>query len=275
MELSPGESTGEVGSSFTWTATVTSGGESVPGAEVTFLGQLDGKDDESASGTTDAAGQVSHTHTRSTSGVEDLTVVATDGEREVSDNGQREWTQVPDPGGSVTPERPDPPDPETPPEQEDDPQIPELEEELTPVPPTKELGPDTPTGPLDGLKTVETELASVAPGGDLAVSGTGCEPGATVEVALAGVLLGTATADEEGTFAGRFAVPDVPLGQYVVTATCGDLVGETFVDVVVSASAAIGGAQTVTVALVLVFFVLLGSSLVRGLSGHAVPPTGS
>lgn len=93
-------------------------------------------------------------------------------------------------------------------------------------------------------------------------------------VALAGEPLGETTADSDGAFDARFAVPDVPLGQYVLTATCGDVVGETVVDVLAPVSAGIGGAQTTTTAAVLAFFVLLGSSLVRGLSGQGVTPTG-
>lgn len=99
------------------------------------------------------------------------------------------------------------------------------------------------------------------------MTGTGCEPGSTVTITLAGEALATTTADSTGAFSARAAVASVPLGQYAVDVQCGDATGEAVVDLVSTAESSTAVASAASAAAVLTFFVLLGSSVFRSTFG--------
>jgi hypothetical protein len=98
------------------------------------------------------------------------------------------------------------------------------------------------------------------PGGDIAISGRGCRAGQTVTVRLGATRLGTTRAAADGTFFLRAAVPELPLGRYVVSSSCGTTIGDKNVDITepqVDRGAARIAAAGVTTASTFVFFVLL------------------
>jgi hypothetical protein len=78
-----------------------------------------------------------------------------------------------------------------------------------------------------------------------------------------GTPAGTATAGADGTFTGSVALPAVPIGAHRVTVTCGGATVSVPLDLVVASATAVAPALGVTVAAVLVFFVLLGSVLLN------------
>lgn len=85
---------------------------------------------------------------------------------------------------------------------------------------------------------------TVVAGGQLTVSGKGCDPGAEVTISMVEaaaqkavgdvIFTTTVTADENGEFTYTFTVPaGTPVGTYQVTAECNDgVVFSAFVDVV-------------------------------------------
>lgn len=327
VELTPPTSTGSVGTDFVWTATVTDGGEPVPGVEVTFLGEMPEQPDTGGPGTTGVDGRATHTHTRTTPGTEDLTVLAeVDGTR-LSATGQRAWSpsaeEIPleivlDPRSSEGPvgselawtatvtsgDQPlegarvsfrgtmdNQPHATVTGTTDADGRITGVhtrtvsgEEQLT-VKVTDDSRQATDTGTRTWTTAVAVDppeggaprpgpgpdltvdRASVVPGGDVEIHGTGCEPRAPVRAEMASEVLGTSSADDEGAFTARHEVPRLPLGQYVLTVACASDVSSVPVDLVVptwSTPAAAGG---VTTAALLTFFVLLGGGIVRNLPG--------
>lgn len=65
------------------------------------------------------------------------------------------------------------------------------------------------------------EPVTVSPGETIEVSGTGCNPGDQVVIALDGETLKVVTADEDGSFTARVTIPaDTSLGFHTLTATC-------------------------------------------------------
>jgi len=128
--------------------------------------------------------------------------------------------------------------------------------------------PEPEPGPTDGSATrVELGRESAIPGGDLDVSGSGCPPGSTVVVSLAGETLGTSTADANGAFSVRAAVANVPLGQYAVDVQCGEATGQATVDLVSTVESSTAVASAASAAAVLTFFVLLGTGVVKQATG--------
>ncbi len=116
--------------------------------------------------------------------------------------------------------------------------------------------PTTPPVP-QGL---ELSIAAVPVGEDLTVSGTGCSPGAPVEVTFGGVPAGTATADATGRFEAPLSAAAVETGRYQVSAECGGAAPLTApLDVVLVSST--GGSSSTMV--VIVFFLLVGLLVFR------------
>jgi hypothetical protein len=287
LELAPADSSGPVGSNPVWTATVTVDGDPVDGAVVDFLGELSGQADVVAAGVlTDAEGVATHTHTREIAGEETLTATTTVAGRTATDEASRTWTAPPtspepsdpptitdppvtEPPVTTPPPTPTPtPTPTTPP-----PVVPDEpdEDDTTTIPPT---GAEPPPLGAEDLDEVTLGRDSVLPGGDAMVSGSGCPPGSTVQVLLADEVLGTTTADDEGSFALRVPVPNVPLGQYVVRVECGNAYGEAVLDLVSTVASSTAPAAAASAAAVLGFFVLLGSSVLKGTFGHGPGPVG-
>ena len=84
--------------------------------------------------------------------------------------------------------------------------------------------------------------SSVAPGGDVTISGENFLPNATVTVTWGDTVLGTTTTDDDGSFSFTFAAP-TEVGAHTVTATDGvNTVTVSFE--VVGAAAPVTGAGT-------------------------------
>ncbi|GAA1135852.1 hypothetical protein [Ornithinicoccus hortensis] len=94
VTLSPEFGSGEHGTDQTWSVSVESGDDPVAGAEVVFLGQLEGEPDVTETFTTSSSGVVEHTHTRDVTGTESLLVTVTYGEETVSVTGSFDWEPV-------------------------------------------------------------------------------------------------------------------------------------------------------------------------------------
>ncbi|WP_344809080.1 hypothetical protein [Microlunatus ginsengisoli] len=98
------------------------------------------------------------------------------------------------------------------------------------------------------------------PGGDVQIAGTGCRPGQTVTVRLGSTTLGRTRAAADGTFYLRTSIPDLPLGRYVITSSCGTTIGDKNIDITapqVNRGLAGIAAAGATTASTFVFFVLL------------------
>ncbi|MGH9165856.1 MAG: hypothetical protein ACRDZW_10145, partial [Acidimicrobiales bacterium] len=76
---------------------------------------------------------------------------------------------------------------------------------------------------------------STEPGGQLGVLAGGCEPLAPVSVSLGRATLPGALADARGAYAATLQLPDLPVGRYRLTVTCGPTYAG-LVDVVVATS---------------------------------------
>jgi LPXTG-motif cell wall-anchored protein len=93
-----------------------------------------------------------------------------------------------------------------------------------------------------GGGTLTIDDATLVPGQQFHLPGTGCAGGATVVVSFDGRQIGTTTADGDGRFELVGTVPGATEpGQFTVTATCGDLVQSLVVTVAEPAKAT--GAQ--------------------------------
>ena len=114
--------------------------------------------------------------------------------------------------------------------------------------------------------TLQVDKPSTVPGGTVGITGRHCPPSVPVSFSMEGVAAGSAVSDASGGFHGDAQLPDAPIGEHQITVTCGDERATVRVDLVVSSSAEPAG-QGATVGAVLVFFVLLGTTLVSRLSG--------
>lgn len=74
----------------------------------------------------------------------------------------------------------------------------------------------------DDTFTAEIDT-TVIPGQDVNVSGT-CDSGDEVAMTIGDTGVGSIPVDDDGSFAGPVTAPDLPAGDYVSTATCGDSV---------------------------------------------------
>lgn len=76
-----------------------------------------------------------------------------------------------------------------------------------------------------GDPTFTASSPSVLAGGEVNLTGTGCQPGELVTFSFGGESAGSATADGTGSFSFALTVPEsTPPGTYTVTASCGELV---------------------------------------------------
>ncbi len=94
------------------------------------------------------------------------------------------------------------------------------------------------------------------PGGDVTAIGTGCDPGATVTLEIAGEEVGATTADDNGRFSTPIDVPDVDPGRLEVLARCGPVL-TTQLDVVLASSVSNNSTILVLAFFVIVLFALL------------------
>ncbi|HEU5003459.1 MAG TPA: hypothetical protein VFW71_11875 [Actinomycetota bacterium] len=125
----------------------------------------------------------------------------------------------------------------------------------TPTPsPSPSPSPSTQAAGQAGVLTLDR--AEVAPGGSVAVSGTGCTPGSAVSVTLASKVTSTATADATGQFRANLKAPSsIKDGRYQVVARCGPTLS-TVIDV---------GSSSHALLYVIVVVVLLAIVFVLGL----------
>lgn len=303
VDLAPAASGGPVGSTGAWVATVTLDGDPAPDVPVDFLGVLPGEPDEGAEDVlTDGAGQATHTHSRDVTGTEIISATASTAGQTVTAATEWTWTDEPtttssstttgsgppgttDPTGTTDtgtgsgPPGTDPPTTTGPPTSTgpldgstetsstttDDPEAPDDRPPPTPIPPIDTSEPPPPDA--EPIEDVQLGRGSAIPGGDLEVSGAGCPPGSTVEVLLADETLASTTADATGAFSVRAPVANVPLGQYVVRIRCAAGHGEAVVDLVSTVASSTAPASAASAATVLTFFVLLGSTIVKGVFG--------
>ncbi|KOX17657.1 hypothetical protein ADK67_38065 [Saccharothrix sp. NRRL B-16348] len=92
----------------------------------------------------------------------------------------------------------------------------------------------------------------------MTATGTGCDPGSAVRLSSLGEAVGSAKADNSGTFSTRVEFTTIQPGRHVIRADCGVvLVGS--VDVALTSST--GG--TTSTLVILVFFLLVGAIMVR------------
>jgi hypothetical protein len=116
----------------------------------------------------------------------------------------------------------------------------------------------TTTTPFDGDGALTLDKDNIQPGDPLTATGTGCDPGSPVRLSALGEDVGTAKADDSGTFSTRVEFTTIQPGRHVIRADCGVvLVGS--VDVALTSST--GG--TTSTLVILVFFLLVGAILVR------------
>ncbi len=148
------------------------------------------------------------------------------------------------------------------------------------IPPVYTASPTPPTSPTpsrpqasptpsgsDSPGDLDLDRTSITPGEPLNASGTGCPPGATVALTSGGESVGTATADTAGHFTSPVRFSDLSPGRRVVTADCTVLLTGQ-VDLVVSTR----NGSNASIAIVLIFFVLVGAMLMRWqLRPHARP----
>ncbi|MCP9620286.1 hypothetical protein FOH10_22960 [Nocardia otitidiscaviarum] len=142
----------------------------------------------------------------------------------------------------MTPDRR--PNPQAPEAQPDEP----LPGSETPLPSEPDTGPATPAG--SGLAV---EPPAVAPGGEVTVTGHGCDPGAPVRLSIGDGPVGDTTAGADGGFDVRLSTGDTDIGHHRVTADCGRTLAGPLDIVLVSR---VGGATST--ATVLLFFLLIG-----------------
>ena len=87
------------------------------------------------------------------------------------------------------------------------------------------------------LRTVNP---SATPGGVLGVTGEGCDPNADIEFTIDGEVVGTATANADGTFQSDLELPVLDIGRSVLHAECGGATDTNF-DVVLTTSSVPAG----------------------------------
>ena len=116
----------------------------------------------------------------------------------------------------------------------------------------------TTAAPFNGDGALTLDKDNIQPGDPLTATGTGCEPGSPVRLSSLGEAVGTAKADDSGTFSTRVEFTTIQPGRHVIRADCGVvLVGS--VDVALTSST--GG--TTSTLVILVFFLLVGAIMVR------------
>ncbi len=102
------------------------------------------------------------------------------------------------------------------------------------------------------------DRSSAPPGASLTAYGQGCQPMAPVILDISSRPVGTAMANQAGTFSAPVSVPDLAVGQYPVVARCGPTL-TTEVGVVLLTRVDPATATFV----VLFFFVLIGLVVIR------------
>ncbi|WP_245887521.1 hypothetical protein [Umezawaea tangerina] len=114
------------------------------------------------------------------------------------------------------------------------------------------------TAPLIGDGALTLDKDNIQPGDPLNATGTGCSPGSDVQLSSLDEKVGKAKADGSGRFSAPVEFGTIEPGRHVIRAQC-DILLVGSVDV--SLTSATGGTSSTLV--VLVFFVLIGATMLR------------
>lgn len=101
---------------------------------------------------------------------------------------------------------------------------------------------------------LEVDPPAVAPGGEITVTGHGCDPGAAVRLSIGTGQVGGAIARSDGGFDAKLSTGATDIGHHKVTAACGATLAGPLDIVLVSRVG--GGTSTATV---LLFLLLIGA----------------
>ncbi|HWO67519.1 MAG TPA: hypothetical protein VNO31_46550, partial [Umezawaea sp.] len=108
----------------------------------------------------------------------------------------------------------------------------------------------------DGALTLDKD--NIQPGDDLNATGTGCAPGSEVKLTSQDENVGTAKADSSGRFSSPVEFGTIEPGRHVIRAQC-DILLVGNVDVSLTS----GTSGTSSTLVVLVFFILIGATMLR------------
>lgn len=108
----------------------------------------------------------------------------------------------------------------------------------------------------DGELTLDKD--NIQPGDQLNASGTGCAPGSEVKLSSKDETVGTAKADSAGRFSSPVEFGTIEPGRHVIRAQC-DILLVGNVDVSLTS----GTSGTSSTLVVLVFFILIGATMLR------------
>jgi len=110
---------------------------------------------------------------------------------------------------------------------------------------------------INATPSLKVDRRSAAPGDDAIASGTGCPAGSSVRLQLEGQDVGSATADDRGSFKTHVLFPQSALlGEREVIADCA---GQTLrASITLALSTAVVGAPSGPIAAMLAFFILIG-----------------
>ncbi|MFD9739963.1 hypothetical protein [Umezawaea sp. NPDC059074] len=108
----------------------------------------------------------------------------------------------------------------------------------------------------DGALTLDKD--NIQPGDQLNASGTGCAPGSDVKLTSKDEKVGTAKADGTGKFNSPVEFATIEPGRHVIEAQC-DILLVGSVDVSLTS----GTSGTSSTLVVLVFFILIGATMLR------------
>jgi hypothetical protein len=233
VTLQPAAGHSPVHSTFTTTASVTYRGRPAAGSTVRLTATLPGQPTLTMLSTTTQSGRASFTYRRDNPGTEQLLALVTVNGQPGQGAGEHSW---------------DPP----------------------------VIGAPPPNHPTLGTTSGEppslgTSNPNPLPGSPETAVGRGCLPSSPVELTLSGIGVGSSTADNRGRFRIPFQMPALPVGRHMLLATCGGTTIDAPLDLVMTSASVGAGAPAVTTVMVLLFFVLLGSQIIR--PGSASPST--
>lgn len=121
------------------------------------------------------------------------------------------------------------------------------------------VAPAPPAPPRIQLLTVSKAIIGVAE-----VTGKGCTPGAPVSITVDQDQVSEAVADKNGDFTSSFSTASIPSGQHPVRAVCGPTLTAAL-DILLVSEVGTPGA---TVTLILLFLLVIGWWLARGISSQ-------
>ncbi len=134
------------------------------------------------------------------------------------------------------------------------PDLPPPPPELPPPPPPQRTR-SAPAPEAPAVVVLRTVNPSATPGGVLGVTGEGCDPNADIEFTIDGEVVGTATANADGTFQSDLELPVLDIGRSVLHAECGGATDTNF-DVVLTTSSVPAGSLGIGIMFLSIFAVI-------------------